>query len=230
MKNNRFASCIASTVLALTGLFGVSASAIAQVAIEDGLYVINVSYYPENEGIYSYYGGCMIVGNNGYDAVPSLYYWNKPNGTWCGLSDDRGEVLRNRQAVWEVYAVKAENGMRAHVLKSHVNGRCLARGQDSRASTPSLHLWSLPGGDPKYCGFRSAAELIKDGQAAWSLDTMVIHPDLFIAYAISAGRTPHRRALGFPRPSTFPAVWGGTHASFTSGASHWMFEFWRAND
>jgi hypothetical protein len=200
---------IASTVLGLAGMFGVVVQANAQsVVITDARYVFSVTWWQGNVGKPA---GCMIIGNSGLDEFPTLYDWGASG--WCGLADSKTDMLNNRQAVWSIHSIVGSNGVRAHTIKSYVNGRCLIRAQNGTATFPSLYMWSLPGGDTRFCGFRSADELIQNGQAAWYFDGLQIGGSAWLQSA-KIGTQP----LGFgPIPTAFPVRWERIWASFPAG-------------
>lgn len=216
---------------AFASVVGVAAPASAQGTeaprIKDGPYVIEVQRLDEDPAVYSRFAGCMIVSNNGKNSIPSLYWWGGQNvdSSWCGLSGDTVDIMRNGQAVWQIASIWASNGKHAYVVKSHVNGRCLIRGSNGYAGHPSLHLWTgLPGGDAKYCGFRNADALIENGQAAWSFDTSGYGWGVFV-HSAWTGNSGARLAFATPPvyPNTDP---NSAFASFTQAANPWFFVFW----
>jgi hypothetical protein len=226
MKTAHSRTRIASTAFALLAMTCAGALADPQPPIADGRYLIEV-YDPY---VVNQYAGCLIVSNNGRDAVPSLYDWHLPDATWCGLSDRFDWVLDNGQAVWEVYSVEATNGARAHVIKSGVGGACLIRGNNGQSGFPSLHLWTeIAQGDARYCGFRDADQLIQNGQAAWSFNAGDSNANVFFAYAAWTGAY-RKDFLSFAKaPSVYPnTVDRDTFASFANGdENRWVFAFWR---
>lgn len=224
MKHKICALAFSAAALCSTG------TAIAQddaPIIRDGTHVI-VVHKLHTDSPYTGGGdlaGCMIVSNLGRNAVPSLYSWGNDPGAWCGLSGYVDVVLQNAQAVWQVRSIHASNGKHAYVIKSHVNGRCLIRGRNGQASAPSLHLWTGLGGDDAYCGFRSADELIANGQAAWSFETSPFGWGVLARSAWTATNADHRLGFAAPRtwPNTDPAA---GFANFSHGVNRWMFVFW----
>jgi hypothetical protein len=216
------------SMVAMLGVLGVTAQASASLRMPDGLYVVEAFHrLPTGD---SQVGGCMIVSNNGFDSVPSLYYWGRAFQGWgnCGLSNNRQTVLQNRQAVWQVTTITASNGQQAYVIKSQVDGRCLIRGNNGYAGHPSLHLWTEhPGGNAAFCGFRTADELLRNGQAAWSMDTAGFWGGE-IVYSLWTTQ-PVKGFLAFsPMPPVFPNTANRfTFASFANGTDPWWYFFVR---
>jgi hypothetical protein len=222
--------CMASLLLAAS--LGAAAQANASAQLLDGLYAIEV-YYEKLWPVQTIQpGGCMIVGDSGQAQVPSLYYWGGNFHGWgeCGLTSDRALLLQNRQSVWRVYSVSGSDGRTAYVIKSHVNGRCLIRGQNGNAPSPTLHLWMDPGGQDKFCGLRSADDLLRNGQATWWMN--------FQSGADMTGGIAHDLRTAHPvfvQPLAFsplPEAWPQTTsqlvpAVFSTITSPWMFDFVR---
>lgn len=102
--------------------------------------------------------GCMIIGNSGASASPSLYRW-PVGGAHCGLN------IPHAQATWDIYPIVSGQTVR-HVIKSRVNGKCLIRAGNGRDINPSLYLWPEYA-DKHFCGLPDANALIINGQAAW---------------------------------------------------------------
>lgn len=223
---------LAATTLILACMSGIAASASATV-IDDGLYIVDVHQATGEHEPFARYGGCMIVSNGGYDSVPSMYYWPRSTAVFCGLSDNLQDmVAHHRQAVWRIYTVTAGTGMRAYVIKSHFDGRCLIRSQNGTAAAPSLYLWSVAGGDAQYCGFRSADELIANGQAAWDFTGSRFTDGHVMATALWNKRTPVGMLefvttiyTGFPN-----TVDRSTFAGFSADSNPWFFTFWPAGN
>lgn len=229
---------LAPFAIAFAGVLGIAGQASAQhpfadglvEGVADGLYAIDVHYATDiGEATRTGYSGCLIISNSGRDTVPSVYYWNLPGKDWCGLANTTAELNANRQAVWQVYSVTGTGGVRAHVLKSHVNGQCLIRGRNGTASAPSLHLWTGIGGDAKFCGLRSADELILNGQAAWYLDGYSFQRDSFVDSARNGANLPLLTISPTPERAPNTAnrqAW----ASFApTPATDWSFTFWRVD-
>jgi hypothetical protein len=221
---------MASALLAAT--LGIAGQAHASERLLDGLYVVEVYHHPP--GLNSpppKFGGCMITGNNGHASVPSLFYWSGNFHGWgqCGLSDSRAVVLQNAQAVWRVYTVVGTDGQSAYVIKSHVNGRCLVRGENGHAKSPNLYLWTGLGGDDKFCGLRSADELLRNGQAAWTL-TFDDGTDMTGGVGKAPRiRNPEVGDLAFwPMPEAWPQPYDQfVPAVFLPVVSPWVFDFIR---
>lgn len=115
--------------------------------------------------------GCLIISNNGLDERPSYHRWpDVPAGgaETCGLGDPQ-TLIQNRQAVWHLEPVTSSKGITAHIVRSHVNEKCLIRGHSGHAEAASLYLWGEVA-DKTFCGWPSADALIENGQAAWFLD------------------------------------------------------------
>ena len=212
---------VASALLACAGLFGAAANVHAQeLIVRDGLYTFQPKLW---NGSYYVQAGCMILSDNGHDQVPSLYHWG--GSGWCGLSDNKVHMLSNAQAVWSIYSITATDGRRAHIMKSHFNSRCLIRGENGTAASPSLHMWPLPGGDPKFCGWRTADEVINNGQAAWYFEG----DQYSAAWLVSA--KVGTQSLGFgPLPTVYPntvnrSVWA-TFPLGGSGNPVWEFDLY----
>jgi hypothetical protein len=223
-----FATSTLAAALALAGASGIAATANAAV-LDDGLYVVDVHQATGYHEPFARYGGCMIVSNGGYDLTPSMYYWANATATWCGLANTIPEILSQRQAVWQVHGLTSTNGVRAYVIKSYFDGRCLIRGENGTASAPELYLWTaLPGGDARYCGMRSADELIANGQAAWNFSGTRFDDGHVMATSLWNTHAPNG-LLSFVTtwytqvPNT---VDRSTFAGFTSDANSWFFTFW----
>jgi hypothetical protein len=203
--------------LALLSSIAILASpARAGSTIVQGYYAVEARYWTSLFDYKDY--GCMIVGNGGNAEVPSLYDWGSP-GAYCGLSS------YSAQARWQIYAVRSTTtGKTGHVIKSAVNGKCLIRGASGQATFASLYLWPL-NADHLFCGFRTADELIENGQAAWDLSDFepIVVNDL-IVYSGTAKLTLPNSALNFsPLPATAPSrVDGVSNATFGgSGPPGW---------
>ena len=221
-----------SMMAAFAALFGLAGNANAWTRLPDGLYAIE-AMYEVNWSSASKWGGCMIVSNRGQDRVPSLYHWGGPfNGNGeCGLTNDRQAMVRNAQAVWRVSTVVGGDGRMAYVIKSHVNGRCLIRGEGGIATSPSLHLWTeFPDGDARYCGFRTADDLLRNGQAAW-ITAAFPYGVNHTGAVVKSLRTTHP-IPGFLAFASLPDLWPNlfdrtVHAAFSNTATPWYFDFVR---
>jgi hypothetical protein len=217
--------CMASLWLAASLAITVQADASASPRLADGLYVIEAHHWMTDRP-----GGCLIVGNNGHDAVPSLYHWggNHHRDGQCGLSKRRSVLVGNRQAVWEVYWIDSPAYGSAYVIKSHVHGRCLIQGASGHAGRPAFHMWTgIAGGSARYCGFRNATELMANGQAAWRLRLV----DSFGPASQAIDYVMNHTGRDFLTFSTLPAVFpnkhGGVHAAYQYGSSPWSWHFVR---
>jgi hypothetical protein len=152
--------------LALMGGVGLAAvPAAAQTLISgilvDGTFVIETSI-EESIGRPTA-TGCMIQGNAGKATVPSLYKWSG-SGHYCNLN------VASPQALWRIYPVTL-NGIVRHVIKSTIDSKCLVRGNSGQAAQASLFLW--PGNpDTRFCGLKTAADFINNGQAAWDFSQL----------------------------------------------------------
>lgn len=214
---------IAAAALALTGLFHVAAHADEQAMIvNDGLYTFQATRW---HGTYGQPAGCLILSDGGRDIVPTLYHWG--GSGWCGLSDTSAGMLANRQAVWSIRSITASDGRRAHIVRSHLNGLCLIRGNNGTAVNPSLYLWGLPGGDANFCGFRNADEVIQNGQAAWYFYGLQIGGSAWMKDVRVFGQS---LAFG-PIPVNFPNTLDRfSWATFPGGnmtSSTWEFNLYR---
>ena len=85
-----------------------------------------------------------------------------------GTGNDCTEPNNSTKARWFVYPVTASTGQVAYVIRTRTDNRCLIRGNNGTATTPSLLLWGTVA-DPRFCGFPTADALIANGQAAWDL-------------------------------------------------------------
>jgi len=228
---------LASMSFAFAGLFAIPTQANAQASFDDGLvegvadglYVIDVNYTRRTDDADVVgYAGCLIISDSGRDTFASVYHWNQPGKVWCGLGTSIADLVANRQAVWQVYSVIGTNGARAYVLKSYVNGRCLTRGHNGTAMAPSLFLWTQVRGDATFCGFPSADELIRNGQATWYLDATSFQGNAFVRSARN-GASLALLTIS-PSPTRDPSTENRqAWASFVSTPStQWTFTFWRA--
>lgn len=212
---------IAGLTLALAAASGLAAPVAAQT-IPDGQYVIQARILDGSRWGYQV-GGCMIIGNNGRNAVPSMYHWwNTAGPSYCGLTPFHQVIVQNAQSVWNVSSIRASNGKQAYVLRSQVNGSCLIRSGNGYATSPSLHMWTELGGPSRFCGFASADALIANGQAAWSIEASPSGRD-FLAYALTVN-SAGRGDLDFPAPVFHPTE-VELPASFSTGANAWVFMF-----
>jgi hypothetical protein len=159
-----FRNAIRRIVLAaLVGIASFGSTAIAQVAVTPGTYLIDAD--KKMAPGTSWWGGCVIVGNSGNASVPSLFVWN-PDAAGCG------QASGNTQPLWSIYPVTSLSGKVAHVIRSQVNGKCLIRSSNGQAAQASLHLWT-DSSLKTFCGFLTAEALIANGQGAWDFSGMV---------------------------------------------------------
>jgi hypothetical protein len=219
-------------VFALAATFGVAGKSQASERLADGLYAIEV-YHEATQLPGGKRGGCMIVGNHGFDSIPSLYHWGGNYNGWgeCGLSSNRQDLLQNGQAIWEVYTVTAPGYPSGYVIRNRgVIGHCLIRSANGYANRPSLYMWTgLIGGDARYCGFRNAQELLSNGQAVWRMNIRGgFGPAAQIVDTVRVLKAASG-SLGFATPPAFPHTGGDpAHAGFVvQGHNPWWFMFVR---
>jgi hypothetical protein len=166
--------------------------------IVQGGYIVAVRY-KDSAGV-DRDAGCMILGQQGTNLIPTLYKWSG-SGAYCNLDS------ASPQALWNIYPLVSNAGVVRHVIKSRINGKCLIRGSNGKASTASMYLW--PGGDPHFCGFGSADELVTSGQAAWDFSALQAYmdesADIVYAGQISVMKDPGQLIFG-PTPHTWPST------------------------
>lgn len=214
--------------LVLTGSLSLAAApAIAQTAVSgiviQGTYEIETSLKDSSGRVKAY--GCMILGNSGFNPVPSLYNWGG-DGHFCGLE------TASAQALWDIYPVVA-HGVVRHVIKSKFNGKCLLRGDSGRAANASVFLWP-DSADKHFCGLRTAEDFVTNGQAAWDFSQLkgynvgaYGYGDGDIVYSGSISLHPVNQAQAFltfsPTPASAPSSLPDTSmATFTNTASDWQ--------
>jgi hypothetical protein len=191
-----------------------------------GDYVINAAYAAPGQPLKQ--GGCLIVGNNGFAEIPTLFDWNRGTRQRCGFPD-AASLRQNRQAVWSIEPVTSNAGQTVHVIRSRVNGKCLIRGNNGTAPFAILHLWP-DAGDKQFCGLRSADFLVANGQAAWRFDLLepVTSGEATSWFGPLRMRVPTTAYLAI---ADLPPTWPNTvtYESFNAlvadqAAKPWLFE------
>lgn len=208
--------------LGLTAVPAMAQTPVSGVIIQ-GTYEIEASLRDSNGHVNAY--GCMILGNNGSSTVPSLYKW-PGNGHFCNLD------VANPQALWDIYPIYA-NGLVRHVIKSKYNGQCLLQGNAGQASNASVFVWG-DSADKHYCGLKTAADFITNGQAAWDFSQLKAYSvseygyaDGDIVYSGSISLQAQNQAKAFlmfsPTPASTPSsVPDVSLATFSNAPNNWQ--------
>jgi hypothetical protein len=119
---------------------------------------------------------------------------------------------------WHVY----KGDRYGHVIKIAMSGSCLMRGDQGRASFPSLYRWTQ-GPDNVYCGMRDRDEFWRSGQASWYLDV-----DTFLDARRELLTYSGRVYLGTEWSERFPgqlAVASDGQLTFSTHDRSWIFDF-----
>jgi hypothetical protein len=216
-NTTRWSGMVFCAAMALCVVAPASAGPVLQ-----GTYLVRAQREAQPTLYFNY--GCMIVGNNGQSAAPSLYSW-VPVDYFCGVP------AGNTQAAWDIYPVRSSTGQMAHVIKSRANGQCLIRANNGTAGRASFYLWQ-ENADEQFRGFPSADVLISNGQAAWDLSGLQQRTQSGLVYYAGSVRmqAPTTSTLVFsPIPLTPPSTTSDyAFATFSTDAAEsarWLLEF-----
>jgi hypothetical protein len=214
------------------GLAAVQATAQTPIAgpFLNGTYEIEVALKGANGYVIPY--GCMILGNSGTSAIPSLFKWSG-NGHYCNLD------VASSQTLWKIYPIFA-NGLVRHVIMSLQTGQCLIRSQAGTATNASMYLWP-DNLDKHFCGFKTARDFVNNGQAAWNFSQLGAYSISEYGYAdgdimysgpvmLQPPNKPQAFLMFSPTPASSPSsVSDVSLATFSDLPTNWLFYFFASS-
>jgi len=108
---------------------------------------------------------CLIMSGNGQAVHPSRHLWDAGQNGFCGLSS-AAELLANKQAVWTAKPLGDHKYILTNASRNGTE-ECLIMSGNGKETHPRRYLWG--GGANGFCGLSSAAELLANKQAVWTI-------------------------------------------------------------